>query len=202
MNAVCCSPLSLAPTQVMLLIWNVLYHYRSPSIWTIAEPLVSVTVFHPLDRRNPPAPVFNAHRIFIQTPKLLGRVYLSPEVSALPPSWEQWLFHIHPLVSGNPLSTVPGTETGLIQISVDCVKVKGCLWRGLKFKRKKGVCALYWSRVSLWLSSPAAVLCPFLLHVEADENQTTHHKLLGLIFNWRRYPAGLEEFGFVGIIYK
>ena len=35
-----------------------------------------VTIFHPLDRQNPPAPVFNAHRIFIQTPELLGRIYL------------------------------------------------------------------------------------------------------------------------------
>ena len=183
----------------MLLIWNVLYHYRSPSIWTFAEPLASVTIFHPLDRQNPPAPVFNAHCIFIQTPELLGRIYLSPEVSAFTPPRGKWLFHIHPLVSGNPLSTVPGTETGLIKLSVDCVKVRGCLWWGLKLERKKGVCALYWPRVSPWLSSPA-VLCPFFLHVEACENQPTHHKLLGLIFNWWRYPAGLEESGFVGII--
>ena len=186
----------------MLLMWNILYYYWSPSTWTFAEPLVSVTIFHPLDRQNPPAPVFNAHRVFIQTPELLGRVYLSPEVSALSPPRGQWLFYIHPLVSGNPLSTVPGTETGLIQVSVDCVKVRGCLWRRLKSKRKKGVCALYWSRVFLWLSSPAVVLCPFLLHAEAYENQPTHHKLLGLIFNWWRYPVVLEEFGFVGIICK
>lgn len=90
-----------------------LYHYSSPSTWTFPECLVSVTIFHLPVRQIWPACFFYAHWTLTYGPVSLCCTE-SRSLHSLPWPWGQGCFPYSSLCL--PLSTVPATEKGLINI--------------------------------------------------------------------------------------